>query len=86
MYGSTVETKGVVVSPLSLIHEKTGLYAQFNAVLHGFDECECLVFGLLGIEIMSTLRMSDRLSLEGMLFIRPDDSKRLYVFDCVKTI
>lgn len=79
MYALAVKTDGVVVSPFQLVDEKTGLYAQFKAFLNGIDECDCLAFGLLGIEIMRVLSVSDRLELEGVLYTLPDNSRRLYV-------
>lgn len=83
MHALAVKTDGVVVSPLQLIDKNTGLYAHFKAFLNGIDECDCLVFGLLGIEIMRVLSVSDQLELEGMLYILPDNSRRLYVFEFI---
>lgn len=83
MHALAVKTDGVVVSPLQLIDEKTGLYVHFKAFLNGIDECDCLAFGLLGIEIMRVLSVSDQLELEGMLYILPDNSRRLYVFEFI---
>ena len=84
MHSSPVIADGVVVTPLRLEDSSTGLFAHFKAAFAGIDECECLAFGALGIDMIDTLNESDHISVEGILYRDSNNRKSFYIFEIEK--
>ena len=84
MHPSQVTTEGVVVTPLSLEDGSKGLFAHFKAVFNEIDECDCLAFGRLGIEVIGTLKERDKILVRGALYCGSSNSRSLCIFEIDK--
>lgn len=85
MQTSPVQAEGVVVTPIRLEDGNTGLFAYFKAAFVDIDECDCLAFGALGVEMIDTLKECDKITVSGALYCDSNDRKSLYIFDIEKT-
>lgn len=84
MHHSHVTTEGIVVTPLRMEDSCNGLFAYFKATFEGIEECDCLAFGNLGIEMKRTFHESDKIVVNGALYCDGDNRRALYIFDIEK--
>ena len=84
MNHSHVSTEGIVVTPLKMVNSCNGLFAYFKATFEGIEECECLAFGNLGVEMSQTLHESDKIIVDGALYSDGNNRRSLYIFDIAK--
>jgi len=84
MHHSNVTTEGIVVTPLRMEDSCNGLFAYFKATFDGIEECDCLAFGELGVEMNRTFQQSDKIIVKGALYCDGNNRRSLYIFDIEK--